>query len=85
MIGIAVSAFVGAISDFSSSLLPVAASVLSVEARHSSFLRNALNLNPFPDALDTALQYSKDIDSVCISRETKTAGANTKFKAKLHL
>jgi len=58
--GIGVSGYLGAAADVASKMfLSASASVLTVEARHSSYLRAALGQTPFAYPFDNPLTYSK--------------------------
>jgi len=54
---VGIGAFLGGASNLIDNklLLTTAASILSVEARHDSFLRSGLLASPFPTAFDTGL------------------------------
>ncbi|KAJ3486516.1 hypothetical protein NLG97_g6596 [Lecanicillium saksenae] len=58
--GVGVSAYTGAAADIMSKMyLTAAASVLTVESRHSSYIRATLDQKPFPQAFDTPLSYNE--------------------------
>jgi hypothetical protein len=47
--------YLGSLNDFSPELQIVAASILSVEARHDAIVRNGMGASPFPTNLDVPL------------------------------
>ncbi|BFZ54525.1 hypothetical protein PYCC9005_001562 [Savitreella phatthalungensis] len=57
--GVGVSAYLGAAANITTpTYLTAAASILSVEARHTSYIRAGLKLSPFPGPYDSPLGFN---------------------------
>ncbi|KAG6059230.1 hypothetical protein E4U32_004157 [Claviceps aff. humidiphila group G2b] len=80
--GVGVSAYLGAAADImSKTYLTAAGSILTVEARHSSYIRAGLRQVPFPQPFDAPLTYD-EVYSLASQFITECPSSNAKLPVK---
>ncbi|KAG6072559.1 hypothetical protein E4U16_005255, partial [Claviceps sp. LM84 group G4] len=80
--GVGVSAYLGAAADImSKTYLTAAGSILTVEARHSSYIREGLRQVPFPQPFDAPLTYN-EVYSLASQFITECPSSNAKLPVK---
>ncbi|ATY64302.1 Ferritin ribonucleotide reductase [Cordyceps militaris] len=80
--GVGVSAYLGAAADImSKSYLTAAGSILTIESRHSAYIRASLDQKPFPQPFDTPLSFN-EVYSLASAFITSCPDTNAKLPVK---
>lgn len=83
--GVGVSAYLGAAADImSADYLTAAGSILTVEARHSSYIRASLGESPFPSPFDVPLTLN-EVYTMASAFIASCPSSNTKLPVKVSL